>query len=104
MSCCGSAPMCPAKHPGRRIKKLSVRQQNEAAMRVALGEAGDVFVYTNARGRCRWLGLWWAGVPYPIRLWLWAGRYLSSPSKLDGCGCVVPLKAAWLRLRRRFGL
>lgn len=34
----------------------------------------------------------WYGVPYPIRLWLWATRRLSKPSALAGCGCIVSIK------------
>lgn len=45
---------------------------------------------------------WWIGVPAPLR---WLARVLGAPAKalrlIPGCGCIRPLKLAWVRLRGR---
>lgn len=57
-------------------------------------------------GQVAWGGLQWWGVPAPIR-WAartWLGRAILGgiprPGTLPGCGCIVPLKAAWERIKR----
>mgnify|MGYP000411431833 CR=1 FL=1 len=94
---------------------------------VAGADGGDVLVPISVRatggGACprgrhadspRWLGVRWAGVPRPIRLALGdeeVRRWLGLPAEVpttraarewragerDGCGCIVPLKAAWMQ-------
>lgn len=49
--------------------------------------------------RVRWLGLTWAGVPWPVRWGMLWGTGVNV-RKLEGCGCSVPLKAWWLKVRR----
>lgn len=48
--------------------------------------------WPDADGLVRWLGMRWHGVPMPVRLVLAVRLY-------PGCGCIVPMKAAWKRLR-----
>lgn len=74
----------------------------------------------DERGRVRWLGVWWIGVPAPKRVQLIVreaskarakGRRVSlrqmrrAYAGFDGCGCIEILKRAWERLmpRRRAG-
>ena len=66
--------------------------------------------HPDKRGRVRWLGLLWSGVPYPMRHYLaWRvgpvkriarGGWLGFVRSFAGCGCIRPAKAAWLKLRR----
>jgi hypothetical protein len=98
----GDGPVC--RVPGRRRKVVTPRQQAEAAMLVACGPRRDGQPWADwkkRRGgvRVQWKGVRWAGVPMPIRRQLDA---MGVPGdKLEGCGCIVPLKVAWLRLVRR---
>jgi hypothetical protein len=48
--------------------------------------------HPDRRGRVRWLGLVWMGVPAPRRWWLHARGRLSHPDALPGCGCIWLLK------------
>jgi len=50
--------------------------------------------------RVRWLGLKWVGVPWPIRIWMHATARLRDLEALPGCGCLVGVKLAAMRLRR----
>ncbi len=54
--------------------------------------------HPDARGRVRWLGLVWIGVPAPLRWWLHARGKISHPDALPGCGCVWALKVGLRRL------
>jgi hypothetical protein len=50
----------------------------------------------GARHVTRWAGLRWYGVPYPIRLVLWAlAPGHRSPRRWLECGCIKALKDAW---------
>lgn len=76
---------------------------------VGCGHAGEpVILYISGRvvcpwgkhprkdGTIRWLGVRWHGVPYPLRLVVWArARTHPRPSSFGGCGCVVELKSVW---------
>lgn len=42
--------------------------------------------HPDERGRVRWMGLLWRGVPWPVRL------KLPAHIRLPGCGCVDSLK------------
>lgn len=57
-------------------------------------------LHPDAKGRTRWLGVRWRGVPLPARgwMWLWSGR---SPRDYRGCGCVDGLKriTEWIGAR-----
>lgn len=56
--------------------------------------------YPDSFGRTRWLGILWWGVPFPIRVWLWATHpNHRRPSWFAGCGCIVRLKAFWTMIR-----
>lgn len=43
----------------------------------------------------RWARVEWYGVPMPVRLWL-----RRRPGAFEGCGCIKPLKDAWVWCRR----
>jgi len=62
--------------------------------------------HPDKRGRVRWARLSWAGVPFPIRLYLYLRDGEGDPAqwvaRFTGCGCVRAIKAAWLRLRRLY--
>jgi len=45
-------------------------------------------------GVVRWLGVWWYGVPYPIRRYLKAIGKVKDYRKLPGCGCIKAIKDA----------
>lgn len=48
-------------------------------------------------GNVRW-GVWWYGVPFPHRLWLWAfHKSHPSISSWAGCGCIKRVKDLWSR-------
>jgi hypothetical protein len=49
-------------------------------------------------GLIRWLGVQWAGVPWPVRVWLHATSKLSAIDSLPGCGCVLAVKTLFQRL------
>jgi hypothetical protein len=51
--------------------------------------------WPDARGRVRWLGLWWLGVPEPLR-WRLVAALRREPRGLTGCGCVAALKESRL--------
>ena len=62
--------------------------------------------HPDKRGRVRWAGVAWSGVPFPLRLWLWLrlddrdhDEFVAS---FAGCGCVRSLKAAWMWLVRKW--
>jgi hypothetical protein len=60
--------------------------------------------HPDPTGVTTWLGVRWYGVPYPIRLWLWATHpNHRKPSWFGGCGCVVRLKQLWSRTARIIG-
>lgn len=64
----------------------------------------------DKRGRVRWMGLVWFGVPMPIRLWLMARAVIPHLKHTAGCGCLVWLKRDvgvrarwwWRGVRRRW--
>jgi len=63
--------------------------------------------FPDARGRVRWRGRLWSGVPMPLRL-LALFKGLSRPEALPGCGCWRDVKAWFMRMDRlgrggRFG-
>lgn len=49
-------------------------------------------------GLVLWLGVYWRGVPYPMRLWRVAiyrdTRWLALP----GCGCIDRVKSVFVRI------
>ena len=47
-------------------------------------------MFPDRRGRVRWLGIRWRGVPMPLRVLV----YMSRPGtrRLWGCGCVDAIK------------
>lgn len=54
-----------------------------------------------ADGFVRWLGVRWNGLPWPLRIALWAcyrkrGWTWAKVRALPGCGCIARLKAIWL--------
>lgn len=50
--------------------------------------------HPDSRGITRWLGVRWYGVPYPIRVLLWAfGASHRRPGAWGRCGCLVWLKS-----------
>lgn len=50
--------------------------------------------HPDGRGITRWLGVRWYGVPYPIRVLLWAfGASHRRPGAWGRCGCLVWLKS-----------
>lgn len=55
--------------------------------------------HPDADGHVTWMGVRWVGVPWIVRVWRWSEardeRWLGVP----GCGCVVVVKRAWLRLK-----
>lgn len=66
-------------------------------------------VRVDAAGRVRWGGVWWYGVPWPVRVALWAWGWMMAREDavtwrqmrmLPGCGCVVVLRDAWDAMRR----
>jgi hypothetical protein len=49
--------------------------------------------------RILWMGVWWRGVPLPVRLWAWALHPKHPmPRTFEGCGCMHRLKAFWTRM------
>ncbi len=67
--------------------------------RLAMQLAGARYYFTRDLGRqIKWLGVWWYGVPMPIRAYLWCIGVVK-PGKLPGCGCVVVLKDLWTKVR-----
>lgn len=77
----------------------------------AWGAAGRHVV--DAGGRVRWWGVWWYGVPMPVRVAAWAAMVwrmerdapeMEAMMKLPGCGCVCAAKdaaeRAWMAARR----
>ena len=75
--------------PNRKARQLT----NVALMILHL--PGD---RQDRRGRVRWLGCDWKGVPEPLR-WELRRRGVKRPGGLPGCGCHCGAKRAWLRLR-----
>lgn len=52
------------------------------------------------RSVTRWAWMRWYGVPYPVRLVVWAaGAHHRPPSRWHGCGCLVWAKDLWLAVR-----
>lgn len=56
----------------------------------------------------RWLGVWWYGVPMPVRVAAWAAMVWrmerdapewEAMMMLPGCGCIVALKSKYERVR-----
>lgn len=69
------------------------------ACAVAMIAPGWCTVYAD--GFVRWLWMRWNGLPWPLRLVLWAcyrkrGWTWAKVRSLPGCGCIARLKAAWL--------
>ena len=86
--CAGDSPLCPAS--GRAVE-LHVR---------GVCPRGK---YPDHAGRVRWLGVWWVGLPWPKRAWLWTSRYSDRDPRafleaFPGCGCLERLKGYWTRL------
>lgn len=59
--------------------------------------------HPDARGRLRWMGVTWWGIPFPLRWWRWATRWNELEprdvlERMPGCGCIVALKARWQAL------
>lgn len=56
-------------------------------------------VHPDERGHVVWMGVRWVGVPWIVRVWRWSEardeRWLGVP----GCGCVVVVKRAWLKMK-----
>lgn len=53
--------------------------------------------HPSAGGLVRFLGINWRGVPWPVRVWLWATRAnhreaSAFVASLPGCGCVDRLR------------
>lgn len=65
--------------------------------------------FPDADGNVRWRRITWLGVPRPVRdhSWKVKGKRLTRKAwreSFPGCGCIKPLKAAWLWLRRSLNL
>jgi hypothetical protein len=61
--------------------------------------------HPDALGRVRWLGMFWYGVPYPMRLRrskrlarLFGVKPYTRPPA--GCGCMAWAKTLWLKLTK----
>ena len=53
-------------------------------------------------GVTRWAWIRWYGVPYPVRLWLWASHPRHPrPRSFAGCGCAKAAKDLWARRHRQ---
>lgn len=54
----------------------------------------------DVRGRVRWVGMWWVGLPWPQRVWRAMaqrdGRWMGTP----GCGCIVWARVVVVEVRR----
>lgn len=56
--------------------------------------------HPDKQGVTRWLYVRWYGLPFPIRLWLWATHQSHRrPSWWTGCGCSVFLKGLVGRIK-----
>jgi len=56
----------------------------------------------DERGHVRWPARWgvkWVGVPWPVRVWRWSKARDEGWMGVPGCGCVVVVKRAWLRMK-----
>jgi hypothetical protein len=65
--------------------------------------------FPDADGNVRWRRITWLGVPQPVRDHSWKvkgkGRGLTRKAwreSFPGCGCIKPLKAAWMWLSALF--
>jgi len=70
--------------------------RNDTMTEAAMTLAG--FPRKPVDGVVHWAYLDWYGVPYPLRLLLWADDKITHPRKLPGCGCLKILKDLWTSL------
>lgn len=80
---------CGTKLPGPKARQLTA---------VALTACRLPTDRQDRRGRVRWLGIRWKGLPEPLR-WRLRACGVRHPDRLPGCGCALWAKQAWLRVK-----
>lgn len=62
--------------------------------------------FVRGDNRVRFAGVWWFGLPMPLRVALWAKLRCGKDAPtwkqvkgLPGCGCIVALKSKYERVR-----
>lgn len=97
---CGYRPTCP-------IYAACTVDGKPATFNRKPGWECPIGRWPDAGGLVRWMGLRWMGTPKPVRVWVgllkaWSAyRQVQSPGYFPACGCIYPLKRAWLRLTTR---
>lgn len=81
--CAGDVPSCP-------------RSRQPVALHVK-GLPCVAGKHPTDGGRVWWLGMWWIGLPYLKRLWVWTTRYSDKDphefvNLFPGCGCIERMK------------